>query len=582
MSTVSLPQKSSSTSAQQKSLLKKIREDWGLYLAALTIAAFILVFLFVPVLKVIYVAFQDQSGALSLVNFVDFFSSSLFRESFFNSFYVAFMSVILASIFALPLAYFTSRFQFRGTVLIQTLGIVPLIMPPFIGAVAMQLLFGENGTMNLLLDQYLGFTIPVMEGLNGVIFVQSVHYFPFILINLSAALQNIDSSMEESAQSLGSSGFKLFRKIVFPLALPGYVAGASLVFVKVFDDLGTPLLLNVNNMLAPQAYLRITSVGISDPMGYVISVILVAFSVFALWVAFLALKGKDYSTTQKGGGGLSKRELKPKELVMCYAVIILLLLLVLSPHIALLLLSFGTIWSYSPLPDAYTLSHYATAFDQASGFIANTLMYAGMAGLADVILGTAIAYLVWRTKIIGRKWLDFGAMAALAVPGVVLGIGYLRSFYDVEMPFTGAPMATWWGIIVIALSVRRLPYALRSCVASLQQVSPSLEEASENLGATRATTVRRIVVPLMAAGILAGFVTAFATAAVELSATIMLVSSESDAPLAYGLYVFMQSAAGRGPGAALGIIAVVIVGLATYLSHYIVERTREANGMKSL
>jgi iron(III) transport system permease protein len=142
-------------------------------------------------------------------------------------------------------------------------------------------------------------------------------------------------------------------------------------------------------------------------------------------------------------------------------------------------------------------------------------------------------------------------------------------------------MATWWGIIIIALSIRRLPYALRSCTAALQQVSPSLEEASTNLGANRGTTIRRIVVPLMAAGILAGFVTAFATAAVELSATIMLVSQESDAPLAYGLYIFMQSAAGRGPGAALGVIAVIIVGLATYVSHSIVERTRQAHGEKS-
>lgn len=581
MSSVSLPNTDKPVSQRKNTLIKKIREDWGLYVSAILIGLFIVIFLFIPVIKVIFVAFQNQNGDLSLVNFQDFFKSSLFRESFFNSFYVAFMSVIVASVIAMPLAYFTSRFKFKGTVLIQTLGVVPLIMPPFIGAVAMQLLFGENGTMNLLLDEYFGFTVPIMEGLNGVIFVQSVHYFPFILINLSAALQNIDRSMEESAQSLGSSGLKLFRRIVFPLAMPGYVAGASLVFVKVFDDLGTPLLLNVNNMLAPQAYLRISSVGISDPMGYVISVILVAFSIFALWICFLALRGKDYSTTQKGGGGLSKRELRRGEMIGCYAVIGLILMLVLAPHFALLLLSFGTIWSFSPLPDGFTLDHYATAITQASDFITNTLLYAGLAGVIDVVLGTAIAYLVWRTKIAGRKWLDFGAMAALAVPGVVLGIGYLRTFYDVNLPIVGTSMATWWGIIIIALSIRRLPYALRSCTAALQQVSPSLEEASTNLGANRGTTIRRIVVPLMAAGILAGFVTAFATAAVELSATIMLVSQESDAPLAYGLYIFMQSAAGRGPGAALGVIAVIIVGLATYVSHSIVERTRQAHGDKS-
>ncbi|MCK5930953.1 MAG: iron ABC transporter permease [Fulvimarina manganoxydans] len=548
---------------------------FGPYAVAGLVLAFLAIFLILPVAQVILVAFQHRGGGgLTLVNFQDFFASTLFRESFFNSLYVAAVSVVVASVFALPLAYFTSRFNFSGSVIIQTLSFVPLIMPPFIGAVAMQLLFGPNGSINLLLRKNFGFTIPFMEGLNGVIFVQSIHYFPFILINLSASLGNIDRSMEEAAQMLGSRGIRLFRRIVLPLAMPGYIAGASLVFVKVFDDLGTPLLLNVNKMLAPQAYLRISSLGISDPMGYVISCILIAFSIFAMWVSFLGMRGKDYSTVQKGGGGLMKRDLRPIESIACYAVVIAILLIVLAPHIGLLLLSFGTVWSFGVLPDGYTLAHYGTALTSASGFIVNTLLYAGLAGLIDIILGTAIAYIGLRTGVVGRRWLDWIATAALAVPGVVLGIGYLRTFYQFDMPGTGQPLATWWGIIVIALAVRRLPYALRSCVAALQQVSPSLEEASQNIGATRLKTVRRIVVPLMSGGLVAGFVTSFATAAVELSATIMLVSRESDAPLAYGLYLFMQSAAGRGSGAALGVIAVLIVGFATFLSHTIVANAR--------
>jgi iron(III) transport system permease protein len=537
--------------------------------------AFLLLFLLVPVAKVIYVAFQDPgSGALTLVNFADFFNTSLFRESFYNSFYVSAMSVVLATMVSLPLAYFTTRFNFGGSVLIQTLGIVPLIMPPFVGAVAMQLLFGSNGSVNLLLDEHFGVTIPFMEGLNGVILVQSIHYFPFILINLSASLNTIDRSMEESAQNLGASGMRLFRRIVFPLAMPGYIAGAALVFLKVFDDLGTPLLLNVNNMLAPQAYLRISSIGISDPMGYVISVILVVFSLLSLWASFWATKGRDYSTVQRGGGGLMKRDMRAWEKTGAYTVIFIILLLVLSPHIGLTLLSFGTIWSYSVLPDAYTWDHYLEVFSSASTYITNTLLYAGLAALADVILGTAIAYIVWRTKLAGRRFLDYAATASLAIPGVVLGIGYLRSFHDLNVPFIDKPLASWWVIIVVALLIRRLPYALRACVAALQQISVSLEEAAENLGATKGRTVRRIVVPLMSGGILAGFITSFATAAVELSATIMLVSESGDAPLSYGIYEFMQSAAGRGPGAALGMVAVLIVGLGTYVSHRIIERGR--------
>ena len=528
------------------------RSQWGAGGLALLIGLFLFVFLIVPVVKVVYVAFQDpNTGALTLVNFVDFFNTSLFRESFLNSIYVAGGAVLLASLISIPLAYFTTRFNFGGAVLIQTLGIVPLIMPPFVGAVAMLLLFGENGSVNLLIDEWFGFTIPFMEGLNGVILVEAIHYFPFILINLSAALLNIDSAMEESAQNLGASGTRLFRRIVFPLAMPGYVAGASLVFLKVFDDLGTPLLLNINNMLAPQAYLRISSIGISDPMGYVISVILVVFSLFSLWVSFLALKNKDYATVQKGGGGLMKRDLRPWEKIGCYAVIILILLMVLSPHIGLALLSFGTVWSYSVLPDAYTFAHYGNVFRTATQYISNTLLYAGLAALIDVVLGTAIAYIVWRTGLIGRKWLDYIAMGAVAVPGVVLGIGYLRTFVEFNVPIIDKPLSSWWVIIVIALVIRRLPYALRACMAGLQQVSIMLEEAAENLGATKTRTVRRIVVPLMSGGIMAGFIISFATASVELSATIMLVSAESDAPLAYGIYDTLQSGAGRGRGGAL-------------------------------
>ncbi|HEX2724518.1 MAG TPA: iron ABC transporter permease [Beijerinckiaceae bacterium] len=541
---------------------------------AILAALFLLLFLIVPVATVIYVAFTERgTGAFTLVNFADFARTDLFMRSLWNSLYVSAMTVVFASLLALPLAYLTTRFEFRGAVVVQTLGFLPLIMPPFVGAVAMQLLFGRNGTVNLVLDEWLGIKIPFMEGLNGVIFVEALHYFPFILINLSTALRNIDGAMEEAAQNLGCSGFRLFRRIVFPLAMPGYIAGASLVFVKVFDDLATPLLLNVKDMLAPQAYLRVTSIGLADPMGYVISVVLIVGSILAMWISARALRGKDYATVQRGGGGLSRRAMNPWESALSQAVVVLILLLVLAPHIGLALLSFATVWSFSPLPDAYTLAHYSRVFGDSFVYIKNTLLYASLAGLIDVVVGTAIAYLVLRTRLVGREWLDWAASAALAIPGVVLGIGYLRTFYGVTLP-DGRPLATLWVTIVLALAIRRLPYALRACYAALQQISVSLEEAAENLGASRTRTIRRIVVPLMTGGILAGFVSSFATAAVELSATLMLVQSNSDAPLAYGLYVFMQSAAGRGPGAALGVIAVVLVAVCALVSHLAVERSQ--------
>lgn len=549
------------------------RADWGVASVALLIALFLLFFLVIPAVMVIYVAFTEKgTGVFTLVNFVDFFATDLLMQSFWNSIWVAGMTVLLASVFALPLAAITTLFRFRGALLIQTLGIVPLIMPPFAGAVAMQLLFGRNGTLNLLLDDWFGFKIPFMEGLNGVIFVQAIHYFPFILVNLSTALRTIDQAMEEAAQNLGCSGFRLFRRIVFPLALPGYVAGGALVFLKVFDDLATPLLLNVKDMLAPQAYLRITAIGIDDPMGYVIAVILVAISVAAMALSARALKDGDFATTQRGGGGLARRSMTGPEEIVAYATVIAILMLVLAPHVGLLLLSLGTVWSFSPLPDAYTLEHYRTVFAESAGYIKNTVLYAGLAAGIDVVVGGAIAYIVLRTRLAGRQGLDLLATAALAVPGVVLGIGYLRTYYSVALP-DGTPMATLWIMIVLALAVRRLPYALRAIAAALHQISVSLEEAAENLGATKFRTVGRVLVPLATGGIMAGFVTSFATAAVELSATMMLVQGTADAPLAYGLYVYMQSPAGRGPGAALGVIAVLIVAVCAYLSHRVIQHS---------
>ncbi|MGV2863116.1 ABC transporter permease [Achromobacter sp. ESBL13] len=546
----------------------------GPVLTALLVFGFLLLFLAVPVGTVFYSAFVNADGSFTMGHFGAFFNQPLMQEAFFNSLYVAGWSALLASLIAVPLAYFTVRFDFRGALIIQTLGVLPLIMPPFVGAVAMQLIFGRSGSVNLLLNDWFGFTIPFMEGLNGVIFVEALHYFPFILMNLVVALRNIDGAMEEAAFNLGSRGFRLFRRVIFPLALPGYVAGASLVFVKVFDDLGTPLVLGTTNMLAPQAYLRITQVGLEDPLGYVISVIMIAFSILALWLSARVLKGRDYSTLQKGGNSIQKRKLGPMESVLAYGWIILVLLLVLSPHMGVLLLSLASVWSFAPLPDGYTLAHYSAVFSESQGMIANTLLYCGLAAGVDVILGTAIAYLMLRTRLPARQWLDFMASAALAIPGIVLAIGFLRTFRGIELPGTGTLLTSSWIIIMIAYSVRRLPYALRSCVASLQQINVSLEEAAQSLGATRMSTIRRVVVPLMAGGMLAGFVTSFVTAAVELSATIMLVTKDSQAPMSYGIYLYMQSAAGRGPGAALGVLAVAAVAIGTYVSHLLVERAQ--------
>ncbi|MFM7971489.1 MAG: ABC transporter permease, partial [Betaproteobacteria bacterium] len=195
-----------------------MRHGLGVWAAGGLVLAFLLLFFVFPVGLVFVTAFLDANNHPTLSHFAAFFGQALMREAFLNSLYVAVMSALWAAVLAVPLAVLTVRFKFRGALLIQTLGVLPLIMPPFVGAVSLQLIFGRSGTVNLLLQEYLGFTLPIMEGLNGVVFVEAIHYFPFILMNLTVALRNIDGAMEEAALNLGCRGWRLFWRVVFPLS----------------------------------------------------------------------------------------------------------------------------------------------------------------------------------------------------------------------------------------------------------------------------------------------------------------------------------------------------------------------------
>jgi iron(III) transport system permease protein len=205
--------------------------------------------------------------------------------------------------------------------------------------------------------------------------------------------------------------------------------------------------------------------------------------------------------------------------------------------------------------------------------VVNTLRYAGLAALADVALGAVIAWLLLRGRVAGRRWLDILATVPLAIPGVVIAIGFLRAFGGLVVPGLGEPLTSTWLVLVIVYGVRRLPYAVRGAYAALQQLPPALEEAAQSLGANRPRTFRRITLPLMTRGLLAGGLLAFISSAVDLSSTILLVPKVELGPLAYGVYLYMQSAVGRGPGAALGVVAIVLVAAGTWAASRLARRT---------
>ena len=202
--------------------------------------------IFFPIFWMILTSFKTEVEAIAtppklffsptLENYITVRERADYIHFAINSIVISVGATLLATLIAVPLAYLISRFEFRGAALIQTLGIIPLVMPPFVGAVAMQLIFGRNGSVNLLLDEWFGFKIPFMEGLNGVIFVEGLHYFPFILLNVSAALANIDTAMEESAQNLGARPLQTFFAVTLPILKPGIVSGAIFAFLVSLDE----------------------------------------------------------------------------------------------------------------------------------------------------------------------------------------------------------------------------------------------------------------------------------------------------------------------------------------------------------
>lgn len=548
-------------------------------LAGLLVCVFLGLFLLLPVGSVVLSAFGIGSESFTFAYIALFFQQELYREAFSNSLQVALLSVFFASLIAIPLAWMSTRMGLRAWLLVQILGLLPLVMPPFVAAFALQPLLGPSGAINLILQHWLGFTLPLMDGMNGVVLVESIHYFPFILLNLVAGLRRIDRSMEESAVTLGSGHWRRFRRIILPMALPSYVAGAAIVFMRAFEDLGTPLVLGVTNMLAPLTYLRVTTVGMDDPQSYVIAVIMLLFSILTLCMVAYFFNGKHdaympYLRNEGRSSVLAQPLVGFWQIACSYGWIGLVLVLVLLPHLGLLSLSLADVWSFSVLPDSWTIGHYATIAADSGSALSNTFIYCGVAAGLDVLLGGTIAYVVLRTRLASRRRLAQLSGLPLAVPGIVLALGYLRFFRDAGAPFSESAFSSTWLLIALAYAVQQLPYAVKVCMAALQAIDPNLEAAAENLGSTRTRVLGRIVIPLMAGGLLLSFVVSFMAAATELPITMLLSNNETQAPMSYDIYLYMQSVSGRGPGAALAMVATIVVAICAWFIRVLLRRRR--------
>lgn len=495
-----------------------------------------------------------------------------------NSLVLACVTTLATTLVCLPLAYWFSRKRFVGQALLGGLLLVPLILPPFVGAIGLQRFLNRFGTLNLWLMDW-GLLDPGQPidwlgqgGFLGVVLMQVLHLYPILHLNLAATWANIDPTLEDAARNLGAGEARVFRTITFPLLLPGYFAGASLVFVAAFTHLGTPLVFNYQQVVPVRIFFEVSDPQRTNAVAYALVVITLVVTAVLFFTARWFVARRAYVGGGKGAVSSGVPWASRPLTVGIYAAVLGLTLLAAVPHVGVILTACAERWSFTPLPESYTLSHLQDVWSNpiAANSIRNSLIYSAASTLLDIVLGGSIAWLAARRPSWLASVLEGLAMLPLALPGLVLAFGYLTCFsgLDAYLPYWARGLAAFLDpsknptlLLIIAYSVRRLPFLTRSALAGLQQIAPVLEEAAENLGASRWRVLRTVTLPLIAANLVAGCVLTFAFALLEVSDSLMLAREERYFPITRAILgLLMRPDDGDLIASALGVFAMALLG----------------------
>jgi iron(III) transport system permease protein len=521
---------------------------------------FLLLFLVYPLTRILYDAFSDDAGRLTLANFVEFVRDPYYLRSLWNSLLLGLGTVAATSVLGFAVAFLLVRYDFAGRNLFSYLTLIPIISPPLVGVLGFTFIMGRAGTVNVLLDEWFGLTRPInfVYGLHGVLLVETLHLFPMITLNVVDALAKIDPALEEAAESVGARGWKKLVTITLPLTTPGYIAGALLVFIWTFSDFATPLVLGVHDLLASQAYLNI--VQFVDRrlfrMGIVISALMVALAVVFLVVARRYVAIKDYASLSYSK--IARRRLSALGQAGAIAFLSLVMLLSFIPYLGVGLASVGKGWSLTPFPLHYTLGYFERVIVETPKYIVNTFLYSALAVGLCIAVGVPIAWILARTRVPGRDTLDGLNTLILAIPGTAIGIAYIRAFHF-DLPLVDRALTSLWIVLPLVLAIRRLPYTVRGSYASLLLVHRSMEEAAESVGARGWRSFSDVTLPLIWRGVLVGSLFSFMTSLQEASAVLFL-SLGGWETITVGIFSF-YIAGSANEAAALGVILIVVAAL---------------------
>lgn len=499
----------------------------------------------------------SSEGGFSLAGFSTFFSSKLYYGTIINSFYVTICVTVLALVVAFPLAYFMSIYRIAGNRTIQILILASMMSPPFIGAYSWILLLGNNGMITRWAQYLFGVKPPSIYGFVGIILVLTLQLVPLIFTYLMGAWRTIDVSLLEAAESMGASRRRTAIKVIMPLLWPTILAGSLLVFVRAFADFGTPMLIGQGFRTVPVLVYSsfVGEVGTDKSFAAAVAVIIMIVTLAVFLVQKYLVGRQKFTMT-------AMRTIEPRKIggwqnILIHSYIYGFLVLALAPLVVVVVSSFRkTI--YGQFVNGYTLENYTKSQRDIFRYIFNTFSIGLIALAILVVIAVLVAYLIVRRKGPLSSALDTMTMIPYVVPGLVIGIAMVTAFSQGPIQLTGT-----FAIMVIALMIRRLPYAVRSTAALMHQFNPTIEEAAISLGASKFRTFVRVVVPALAPGILSGAVLSWVTIITELSTTLFLYNVSTQT-LSLGIYA--EVIRGQlGTAAALSTILLVLTMLSLFL-----------------
>lgn len=484
-----------------------------LLLTIILILLSLVMFVALPLFNVAKLAFTNKQGDFSFDNLIKIISSSGYMQTFCNSMKLAVVVAICATLLGYIFAYTITRTEIKGRRFFEAVATLPIVSPPFVLSLSVIFLFGRQG---LITKGLLGITGANVYGMHSLVLVQTMTNFPIAFMTLIGILGSIDASVEDAAYNMGASRGHIFRTITLPLSVPGIISALLLTFIQSLEDFSNPAVIAGDfTTLAVEAYRFVT--GMNDMHGgsmmalFLLLPTICAFLLQKYWIrnkSFVTITGKP---TQ------SRKRLREKHIVypltaFCVLVAGTIILFYGTVFAASFIKTWGYNWSF-------TLDHVKYVIALGTRPLKNSITLAMISAPIGGLLGIGIAYLTVRKKFVGRRFMELISMLSFAIPGTVLGIGYVASFNQRPLLLTGTAF-----IIVAVFVFRNMPVAIESGSTTLLQIDRSIEEASSILGADSGTTFRRIILPMLKQPFFSGMVFAFVRAMTAISTVIFLVS----------------------------------------------------------